>query len=297
MIRGPRFLILFLLVSFASAQEEIPWLSPSRLSVSLLAGYHYAPWTSYNHAMQVAQQYINADPTYVNPRGSFEKVNGDVSFDGIVSYRVIRQLSVYGILSHTTTGGRMSLQTSSGMIERAEQDIDLGVFEYGLGLNVGHDFGEAIRFWASGSYSWARGTLSYEFATLQYGFRQLSWSAEFTNNTNSWRLNLGATAIVAGPVAIQFSTEYRWLRFDTFEGTADERYADQANPGNPYEYKGTFHTYLAEKSNYFGLNERGSQVNPTDFYWANTPYDAAFPQPAVFDLSGFGVKGGIVIEF
>ncbi|MBI3789237.1 MAG: hypothetical protein HY276_13410 [Ignavibacteriales bacterium] len=307
-------LLVFLLPRFVIAQNEIPWLSLSRLSISASTSYHFSPWKKYNESLQLAQDAIRYDPTYAAPKGSFEKILGDGSIELSAGYRLIEGLSINviggytatsseGIFSHSVFGTDSDGSSVTLAEPRFIQNFKLNVVEYGFGIRYTYEITEGISLAAGASASQAHGRLNFEYE-FQRSSTTYSYSVEMQEAQYSYRVGLGMLVNLYGPISLNSSIEYRWLKFPNFQG--DGTYREQHNTSTSSdEYSQPFQALLGESDGYFGIHSPHTAQTVVNEHllhilWQRTSVWATWYEtrkPATLDLSGVGVKIGIQVEF
>lgn len=313
--------LLLILVTIASllpcsviAQDEVPWLSLSRLSLTASSSYHFSPWKKYNESLQLAQEAIQYDSYYAAPKGSFEKILGDGTIEVDIGYRLVEELSLYAIGGYTTTSSDdnfsytvLGLGTNGEFIvlvePRFSQKVKLNIFEYGIGARYSYEISKGVKIFSStsASRSDAKFNFDYEYQRLS---QRYVYSVEMLDAKYSYRVGVGIQVNLFGPINLNSSIEYRWLKFADFQG--DGTYLEQYNnPNSSYEYSQTFQTHLGESDGYFGIyslmpNRPIINEHLLHILWRRTSVGATWystKKPATLELSGIGINLGVQLEF
>jgi hypothetical protein len=293
-------LTLVIISAHTYAQEaDVPWLSLKRLSVTGSGSYHYRPWQKYNESLALAQDALRYDPYYQNPRGTFEKILGDASFDLTALYRVIPRLSVGIRAGFLTTGGTAVVSYNrayvtkvtifpSDLTKSIEQKMRLDVPHYGVGLQYALNLCESLQLSASTYVSRYLGTFSFDYR---------DGTSVYTADLREGRFGLTSSVdllcTIYGPVSIATSFEYRWLRFPRLTGNG--LYTQHA-----YTYTQAFEAQLGEADGYFGLLFKNVPEGPgIHSLWERTPSNPWWitQKPAVLDISGVGLSLGVQYAF
>lgn len=315
------FIILPLFVLFlpcsVAAQEEVPWLSLSRLSIAAATSYHFSPWKKYNESLQLAQDAIRYNFWYQVPRGSFEKILGDGSVELSAGYRLIEGLSVNIIAGYTSTSSDGNFVNANHenlypngapyTLERAiNQNIRLNVQEYGLGFRYEYEITGGIHLFGLASVNQAYGNLSFEYEYMYaYDLQALGaryfYSVELQDKKLSYHVGLGAVIHLYDFLSLTSSVEYRWLKLPDFYGVGTYRFQN-TSANNGYEQNESFEASLGEADGYFGIHILSFGPPPEYIlhtHLSNTTAQLwwATHKPETFDLSGIGVKIGVQIEF
>jgi hypothetical protein len=302
MLRASRFFLLALvaLSAHAFAQEtDVPWLSLKRLSVMGSSSYHYSPWQKYNESLALAGDAFRYDPYYQNPRGTFEKVFGDASFDLTALYRLVPRLSVGIRAGLLTTGGTAAVSYNratvttvtvlpSDFIRSIEQNVRLDVPHYGIGLQYALSLSKTLELSASTYVSRYLGTFSFDYT---------DGTSVYTADLREGRFGLVSSVdilcTIYGPLSIASSFEYRWLKFPHLTGNG--LYTQHA-----YTYTQAFEAQLGEADGYFGLLFKYVPNGPgIHALWERTPSVSWWitQKPAVLDISGVGLSLGVQYAF
>lgn len=304
-----RLVSLFLvspLLSPAFSQQEVRWLSWERLSVSSSGSYHFRPWHFYNNSLSLVEDAVRYDPTYVNPKGSYEKIVGDMETGLVLSYRLVKGLHLEGAGMYTMTGGsvRLELPRPPFPTSVTTQNLSLRITEWGLGVRSTIALGDEFDLQTSLHVSRASGKVRYEYAYIPSSPQEYLFEADLNDRSTVIRAVVEGGYRLFGPLQITAGVEYRWLRFDNFEGWGNEISRDK---GFPYESIRPFQASLGQTDGYFfGLVPlEGSYIsnphlmrtiwNRTEifpFWWGNLEV-----KPASLDLSSFGIRIGVRYEF
>lgn len=302
-------LCLFLLslpLSPALGQEGDPWLSLGRLSLSTSGSYHFRPWHFYNNSLSLVEDAVRYDPTYENPKGSYERIVGDMGTGLVLSYRLLEGLHIEGAGMYTMTGGSVRLELPQAPFPSSvtTQDLSLRVIEWGIGVRSKFLLGDEFDLNTSLQVSRASGKLRYDYSYIPSNRQEYLFEADLNDRSTVIRAAVEGGYRLFGPLQITGGVEYRWLRFDNFEGWGNEIYRDK---GFPYESIRPFQATLGQTGGYFfGLipTEGSSISNPHlmrtiwsrteifPFWWGNLQV-----KPASLDLSSFGIRIGVRYEF
>lgn len=308
----PRFhwlLCLFLLsltLSPAFGQEGDPWFSLGRLSLSTSGSYHFRPWHFYNNSLLLVEDAVRYDPVYGNPKGSYEKIVGDMGTGLVLSYRLLEGLHIEGAGMYMMTGGSVRLELPQPPLSSSvtTQDLSLRVMEWGIGVRSKFSLGDEFDLNTSLQVSRASGKLRYDYAYIPSNRLEYLFEADLKDRSTVIRAAVEGGYRLLGPLRITGGVEYRWLRFDNFEGGGNEIYRDKTFP---YEDIRPFQATLGQTDGYFfGLIPlEGSYIsnphlmrtlwNRTELYpswWGNLQV-----KPASLDLSSLGIRIGVRYEF
>lgn len=301
-VRTLLWMVLPLLSSSLLAQDEVPWLSLSRLTVSSAATYHYRPWNFYNNSLSLVEQAVRYDFVYTNPSGSFEKILGDAGGEISASYRILSGLSLEVFGSYGETGGAVHLTYGPPSLTIViEQEISLRLYEFGSGIRYIFKPLENVSLAAVVRISKAYGTMDYEFLFLPPWQWKHLYQAELKDRTTVSRIGLEATYPLWNNVKLIGSVEYRWMSFDKLEGAGKETNYYGSGP----DYENSFRARLAQINGYFFGVEA---IEGTHIYtehlmhtlWSRTELYAQWwsnREPAILDLSSLGLKLGVSYEF
>lgn len=297
------------------AQDEVPWLSFSRLSLSAATSYHFSPWKKYNESLQLAQDAIRYSAGYPSPSGSLEKILGDGTFEIALGYRIISGLSVNLIGGYTSTSsnGAFSYPIEGivyldgyGYAYDSElsihQDIKFNVLEYGIGFQYSYEIMEDVQLSTLASIHRSFGRFNFEY-DYQAPYDRNLFSAELQETQRDFRAGIGALVRLYGPLSLSSSVEYRWLKFPNLRGNGT--HLEQHNhPNNIYEQSREFNAGLGEADGYFGL-----EIDDNDKWyvaeyllyrlWTSAEVQSWWKRktPATLNLSGVGIKVGVRFEF
>lgn len=316
MPRAFRFFLLALVTAsvHALAQEaDVPWLSLRRLSVTATAAYHYNPWKKYNEAMSLAQDAIRYSSTYPNPHGGLEDIVGDGTFRIKAAYRVISGFSFNIGAGFVSTRGTIDVfwnptvlidpggYPAPGPTRSTNQKMQLSVLEYTAGVQYTHDLNDALSLSASALVSRNQGSFQFNH-TYQYASSKHDFSADLKETTVGAVAGIELAFHALAPFSVITFAEYRWLKFRDLHGSGTYVYQEK-QPSWSYEYSHPFDARLGEADGYFGLLVTPSNQSPPDYLlhqlWENAAVQPWWKtqQPAVLDLSGFGIGLGVRYEF
>ena len=293
-----RLVFLLALAFFtAFAQDDESAQSAPRLHISILGGYAYQPLDNFNRYVDFTLNRVNYDPYFGSPTGSAEKIKGNATIEGVLSYRLIGGLEVHGVVSQTMTSGNtsMSYYRYGTIPQDVTRNADFRVLQYGLGGGYRFLIGDDAQLRLSGSYLRARGTWGFEYRRSTSSELE-SMTGDLKQTVNSWRVGVGFSVCVVGPMFFTLETEYRNLKFTNLEGMATSNYVA---PASSYAHPPQdVHVHLAEADTYFGVrSDELATTIPFDppYIWTSSwPTDF---RRATVDLSGFTLKGGLTLEF
>lgn len=301
-------LLPLLILSFFNSpvfgQEEDPWLSLGRLSFSTSGSYHFRPWDFYNSSLALVENAVRYDPTYTNPKGSYEKIVGDMGTGLVLSYRLWEGVHIEGLGGLTGTGGavRLELPRPPFSASVTTQELSLRLVEWGLGVRSRFPLGDGFDLHTSVHVSRASGKLRYDYAYIPSERQEYLFEADLRDEKTAVRAAVEVTYSLFGPVRLTGGIEYRWLRFDNLEGGGKEIYREHSIP---YEDILPFRATLAQRKGYFfGLiPSSGSTIrNPhlMRTIWSRTELYSSWwnnLEAASLDLSSFGIRIGVRYEF
>lgn len=305
--RFPWLLCLFLLsplLSPAFGQEEVPWLSLERLSISTSGSYHFRPWHFYNNSLSLVEQAVRYDAAYTNPAGSYEKIVGDMGTGLVISYQLLEGLHIEGLGLYTMTGGSVRLEQPRISFPPSVtiQDLSLRVIEWGIGVRSTFSLGNEFDLNTALHVSRASGELRYDYGYIPTNRQEYLFEADLNDRSSAVRAAVEVSYRLFGLFQLTGGVEYRWLRFDNLEGWGKEIYRDK---GFPYEGIRPFQAKLAQTKGYFfGLiPSDGSYISNAHLMrtlWTRTEIYPSWwnnLEPASLDLSSFGFRIGVRYEF
>lgn len=297
------------------AQEDLPWLSLNRLSVSISSSYHYRPWTSYNASLRKAQDAVRYDPSYRNPEGSFEKILGDLGIDLSISYFIFEDLSFNVIGGYTGTQSKLDLTYLSSLSPmpsppntNVNQELRLGLTEIGGGVRYQQRLAENLHLVFGGTIvsSQLRFLFNYELNTAlidgKHPRTKYSFAATLSDKATSVRALVGLRWSFLSFLSSIAEIDYRWLRFESVRGTG-KQITEYLTP-TYNAFTKDFNALLGETDGYFGIL-LSPMTGPLDEHllhiplWGRTdvlPYWET-RRPVGLDLSGFGVRLGVQFDF
>ena len=300
----PHLLLLCFSISPVFGQEENPWLSLGRLSISTSGSYHFRPWHFYNNSISLVEQAVRYDATYTNPSGSYEKIVGDMGTGLVLSYRLLEGLHIEGLGLYTMTGGSVRLELPQAPFPSSvtTQDLSLHVMEWGIGVRSTFLLGNEFDFNTALHVSRASGKLRYDYAYIPTHRQEYLFEADLNDRSTAVRATVEGAYRLFGPLHITGGVEYRWLRFDNFEGWGNEIYRDKVLP---YEEIRSFQAKLAQTKGYFFalIPSDGSYILNAHLMrtlWTRTEIYPSWwnnLEPASLDLSSFGIRIGVRYEF
>lgn len=300
----PQLLLLCFSISPVFGQEEDPWLSLGRLSLSTSGSYHFRPWHFYNNSLSLVEEAVRYDPTYTNPAGSYEKIIGDMGTGLVLSYRLWEGLHIEGVGRYTMTGASVRLEQprTSFPPSLTLQDLSLRVMEWGIGVRSTFSLGSEFDLNTALHVSRASGKLRYDYAYIPTHRQEYVYEADLNDQSTVIRAAVEGAYRLFGPLQVTAGVEYRWLQFDDFEGWGNEIYRDK---GIPYEGIRPFQAKLAQTKGYFFalIPSDGSYISNAHLMrtlWTRTELYPSWwnnLEPASLDLSSFGFRIGVRYEF
>jgi hypothetical protein len=288
--------------SVRAQEENTPWLSFERLAVTAGSTYHFVPWKKYNESMSLAQTAISYDPYYQDPGGEFEKIRGDVSFDFALGYRIVGGLSVNLNGGYLATGSLSTVwyyRGTWGWI--MSQKVNIDVPYYGIGIQYERDVTQRLSVAASGCISRFPALFSFENRRDWVGQSRIVHTATLRETRYGMMCRCDFLCRAFGPLSVNASVNYRWLKYPNLAGNGTYTYKDEGAP--PYSRSYPFGARLGEAQGYFGIilsPEDQAHTNVGVLYdlWERTSAPRVYnnQQPAVLNLSGFGISVGIRYE-
>jgi hypothetical protein len=302
-----RILVLIIAVAVFSplrAQEETTDVfSLSRLSFSLSSVYHFQPWRQHNQAFSALYEQVKFDPYYGNPKGSYEKIVGDLSVEGVVGYAVMSGLSVNVGGRYTRTGGSCDLSHSLGSLPYQyayNQTAKLDLFSFFVGSRYTISLTDILGITAYAYAERVNARFGFEYEYKYLGTQSVS-SYNFSATLKEWvwsgTFGGGVSLKPFHPITLSLVAEYRVLRLSELVGSGIYK----RSYGIASEY--TFEAFLAEDENYFGIDiyRNTSPDAENDAYWEKSVLFILWSRipgnswgeslrPAVLDLTGFGIK-------
>jgi hypothetical protein len=294
--------ILLFPSSLLSQVADPGWLSWSRVSVSASGSYYLVPWKKYNESMKLVEDAIQYSPSYQNPRGALERINGDGTAGIAVSYRIYSGLSVLVSSSYLTGGGSYDVTYGTSFPSQFTQKMRLHVWEHGAGLRFTHAVGNDISISVFGLAQRSFGRLVFDFHYVP-SYTTDQFSADLRDKRWSGTSGIDIQYRVFHDLSLITSVEYRWLKFQELQGNGT--YADGIDPSsNRPGYAYNFSARLGEADGYFGLmipREFGGYVpiQVLHILWGMTPAQQWWytEKPTALDLSGIGIRFGVQYEF
>jgi hypothetical protein len=217
-------LMFFLSFDTLLAQRgDESWLSLSRLSLSASGSYHYAPWKKYNESMLLVQEAVRYNPTYTNPSGSLDKINGDFTYRLEASYRVLSSLSITVNAGWLQTEGVMDFHdvSISGFSQSYVQTMWLSSFHYGAGFAYTRMVDDELSLSAGAGVLRYPATLDFE-SIYQYPASAFLFSAKLKESALGVHAHVEAQLSALERFRIVSRLEYRWLTLKNLRGSGSE---------------------------------------------------------------------------
>ncbi|MEJ2635598.1 MAG: hypothetical protein P8184_09930, partial [Calditrichia bacterium] len=239
-MKYPFILLTFLLIcgSLAAQCAKTGWLSLQRLSLELSSGYYFSPWDNYNRAAQTIADRIMLDPYFYEPRGAYEKINGDLMYRGALGYRLFRGLRVSFTAQYSTSSAPFEMypdMTVPPLNENTSpafrQKFSLDVYSFGLAADYRYAVNRRISLVTNAGLDRFTGKLDFRFiydegatgpAGSGFGWRDVK--ARLDDNVLAWHAGLGLSFRLTGRISLQVMGEYRRLRFEGMEGPGTVEY-------------------------------------------------------------------------
>jgi hypothetical protein len=258
--------------------------------------------------MKMLQDAIRYSPSYQNPQGNLETINGDGSVEVTADYRLMSGLSVFGKSSYVPGGGSFNVSfnpygypdASSTVYHRQKMQLD--VREYSGGFRYTQRLCSRVELSAFGSVFRSLGSLHFEYRYFRLHEEYL-FSAELNDRQIGTSCGIELALKASTHFSVISSVDYRWIKHPDLQGngTCISRYWYDWGIS---ELSQLFEARLGEADSYFGLliDSRESAFdkdNVLHFLWSGTasqPYWFT-QQPAILDISGFGVSLGVRYEF
>ena len=294
--------VLFFPSALQSQVADPGWLSWSRVSVSASGSYYFVPWKKYNESMKLVEDAIQYSPSYQNPRGALESINGDGTAGFTVSYRIYSGLSLLLSSSYLTGGGAFDVTYGTSYLFQTTQKVRLHVWEHGVGLRFTQPVSKDVSVSVFGLAVRSFGTLLFDFH-----FQPQSWNEHFSADLRDKRWSATSGIDIQYRVFDDFSLvsslEYRWLTFPELQGNGTYTESMDVSASEP-SYSSGFSAQLGEADGYFGLmipSRFGGYVPIQILHtlWSMTPAQQWWytEKPTALDLSGIGIRIGIQYEF
>ncbi len=288
--------------SVRAQEENTPWLSFERLAVTAGSTYHFVPWKKYNESMSLAQTAISYDPYYQDPGGEFEKIRGDVTLGFALGYRIVGGLSVNLNGGYLTTGSLSTVWYSRGIGGWIiSQKVNIDVPYYGIGIRYERDVTQRLSVAASGCISRFPALFSFENKRDWVGQSRIVHTASLRETRYGMMYKFELFYRAFGPLSINTSIDYRWLRYPELSGNGTYTWETENLPPSASSY--SFKARLGEAQGYFGIilspeDQAHTDVGVLYNLWSRAPVPRVWTnqQPAVLDLSGFGISVGIRYE-
>lgn len=255
-------LICFLMCSTdAFAQKHAGSQPFNRLSLTLAATYHRNPWKGYNHALEIATRQVELDNFFLYPTGYYEKINGDVSFNGTIGFQITKRLSILlnGLVGQMNSGFEFYADSSmvppgAGASPAFQQQLDFSIHAIGIGVSYEYAVGNDLtllpqvvleRYYGQLDLNW-RHTRSSRGPIQPDNGDKLS--ASLDNAT--WGVNLGIALDWKFHENLSFlvGLDYRMAEFDRMRGPATYGYPG-FNDFFPFEGE------LVQAVNFFGVRD------------------------------------------
>jgi opacity protein-like surface antigen len=298
-------ILLFLACGAVLAQEKSPgWFSPARFSLDLTSTYYFNPWDNYNRAVETVTKQIMLDKWYYEPRGEYQKINGDVLYRAGIRYEVLPKLGVVLTGQYGTTSARFEMYPD-GLAQdenwygsdAVRQEFTFDVYSFGIAADYRYPLTNRISARAGAGIQRYTGKLNFRIAFDHYATgpitedAQWQYQADLKDNTLGWNLSLGVDVEVWGPVSLQLTGEYRQVSFSDLRG-----------PGESVgQVKYEFPVELVGALNYFGIapEDRESRYYEwndvqNNFVFRTEPGPEAW-KPATINMNALGIRLGLSI--
>jgi hypothetical protein len=288
----------------ASAQNPHRY-SLHRLSLSFASTYYFNPWNNYNDALSKVAGRIRLDPYFVEPQGYYEEINGDLAFQGALSYMVTGRVAAHVAGQYGQSSARFEFYPEPGKIPEFvfgtafHQNLDWSIWSIGVGASYQFPLRRGVNLKISASAE--RYTAHLDLAWRHSYFADgplpegdgVGVQANLQDQTWGGSLAVAVQWQLAGPLALLAGASYRFAQFDDLKGPAVYNDSNLAN--------GPFTAELVEASNYFGLRIKEQPAGdysiilpPLTFL---TSPDENARLPATIDLNSFGLTLGLQIGF
>ncbi len=301
------FLYLLLYTIGSVAQEHTESRLFNRFSFTFTTAYHRNPWHDYNRALETVTRRIELDNFFLYPSGSYEKINGDLTFRGEFGFRFIKKLRVLwtGQFGQLNSAFEFFPDTSvvppeAGGSPAFHQKLDFRVRGIGLGFSYEFSFGQKLallpqialeRYYGELDLAWRHSRFSRGPLPIDSG-EQLSANLDDA----TWGLNLGIALNwkVHKNLSFLLGVDYRRAKFDQMRG--------QATYGFPFSNRfSPFEAELVQAENYFGARDTSENSLEKEFFlppltFLTEPRDEA-RERAIIDLNAFGLRTGIQLSF
>ncbi len=293
------------LISVPGRAQNLPWLSPQRLSLSLASTYFFNPWDNYNNALARVTDRIRLDPYFVEPEGYYEEINGDLALQGTLSYKIL------GRIAARVTGqyGQSSSQfefypepdklPESAYSDAFHQELNWEYWSVGAGASYQVPVANRWHLKISADVERYSAHLNLKWRQSYYADGPLPEDegdivqANFEDQTWGGRLTAAVQWQCAGPLVLVAGASYRFTEFDQLEGPAAY--------SNFYLENVPFTAALVEAPNYFGVRIKEKGAGEYDFFLPPLTFltspDENARVPAKVDLSSFGLTLGIQVGF
>lgn len=304
----PRLVIVFA-ASFLPAVQgftQTPELfSPQRFSFSLQISYNVNPWGNYNTATETIVHSVQGNPYFIEPRGFYDRIDGDGAIEAMLSYRILKQfhLSASGAYGSFRAGLEFysdSTRLPSQFVSPAfHQQLTVRLNSYGVGVHYDVPITDGLVLTAGAE-------ISYYHAQLELQWRHNPWARgpvpEGTGYrlqadlaANAWRgtISVGTHYRLWGPIHLTGSLRYRRATLKNIEG--------EATFTTMFDRETRFRAELVEAANYFGVKVKEQPSNPAartylpELTFLTEPDERA-RVPASIDLTSFGFTCGIMIR-
>ena len=110
------------------------------MSFTLSTDYHFDAWDNYNNAVATVTDRIRLDSFFLEPTGSFDKINGDLILRGELSYDIFGRFALLVAAQHGDTDSRFEFFPDSTRLPPGKssvafhQQMSFTVKSLGLGL-------------------------------------------------------------------------------------------------------------------------------------------------------------------
>lgn len=304
------FFIFYLSVQSAlfAQDEETKWLSWDRISLSINSTYYHNPWENYNNALKTVTHNLMIDDFFYEPRGSYDKIIGDVLFKAGIGYEISPNFTVsitgqYGIQqANFETYPDQSIPRDRGY-PSYRQEMDFSINSYGIAFLYAKPVGQQISLIAglgldiylsellykNAYYYWAYGPVGERFPHTRVKMQSTSLGLNAT---------VGTEIKLIGRFSAQVSASYRYATFKNLKGTGKTHIENWGEI--IYDAK------LVDEHNYFGPQITKIKRNDAGGGWYALRMETFYTFPyyseysmlkaAKIDMRAFGIQIGIKME-
>jgi hypothetical protein len=276
--------------------EEKSFLS--RFSFEVGLKYSNSPWKNYNAYMESQVRRYEYLPDYSDARGSWDKVNGDHTYNGVISFEVIPKFSFLLGYDLTTINPNTQYEyDDQGFIRYTTRRIEnwkSQIHGIGAGIRYLTALSPRSNIFLSLDVKRYRTNLDLDWARVDYFNGEWRFErrigANLSANTVGWNVVIGADWALVDFISLVAEVSYRRIKFDDLKGTAS--YSSFAN-----DYAGEHFDYVVRLTNnpdYFGV----SAVEANGLSYLLPAQDRYVDSPSRgLDLSGVGISIGLKISF